>query len=108
MAVLLCCVAEGWVVPAAWARMEAGSLRTEYGENPVGIDVAQPRLSWKVIADENARGVRQTAYRILVASDEGRLKRNDGDLWDSGRVESSETVNLPYGGRELASSDASF
>ncbi len=108
LAVLLSWLFGGCAVPVAWGRIEAMTLRTEYRENPVGIDAPQPRLSWKISAPENARGVRQTAYRILVASDEDRLKRGEGDLWDSGKVESAETVNLPYAGRELVSSSTAL
>jgi alpha-L-rhamnosidase len=61
-------------------------LRCEYLQDPLGIDVRQPRLSW--ILDpgtQNARGLGQTAYRILVASDRSKLDAEEGDLWDSGR-----------------------
>lgn len=41
-------------------------LRCEYRTNPLGIDVTAPRLSWKL--ESKARGARQTAYQVLVAS----------------------------------------
>ncbi|HWH68380.1 MAG TPA: family 78 glycoside hydrolase catalytic domain, partial [Candidatus Sulfotelmatobacter sp.] len=76
-------------------------LRCEYRVNPLGIDETQPRLTWLVESSE--RGQRQTAYQILVASDEKTLKADRGDLWDSGKVISGETVNIVYQGKPLTS-----
>jgi alpha-L-rhamnosidase len=87
-------------VPAV-AGLEAVRLRTEYLENPAGLDTVTPRLSWQVISDE--RGQRQTAYRVVVASDAVKAKRGQWDLWDSGPVTSEETVNVPYAGKPLPS-----
>jgi len=81
------------------ARVE--QLRCEYRVNPLGIDVTKPRLSW--IIKDARRGARQTAYQVLVASSAERLSRNEADLWDSGRVESSLTNQIEYGGRPLTS-----
>lgn len=76
-------------------------LRCEYLDNPLGIDARRPRLSWMLESSET--GQKQTAYRILVASTEEQLAKDEADLWDSGKVESSETVNVPYAGRPLTS-----
>ncbi len=81
--------------------MTAEHLRCEYLVNPLGIDVRHPRLSWTLEAD--GRNQHQSAYRILVASDRDRLNRNEADLWDSGRVDSSDTVQIGYAGKPLAS-----
>jgi len=97
------------------------SLRCEYLENPLGIDVAKPRLSWKISDQLSvisnppsprlrrtgqlsvARGVKQTAYQVLVASTEELLKKDRGDLWDSGKVESDQSVHVEYQGKPLES-----
>jgi alpha-L-rhamnosidase len=76
-------------------------LTCEYQTNPLGIDVLQPRLSWQMHSDR--RGARQTAYRILAASSEEKLQSNTGLLWDSGKVESDQSIHVPYGGPALAS-----
>ena len=76
-------------------------LRCEYVENPLGIDIRKPRLSWRVEADD--RGQAQTAYRILVASSLKKLVADEGDLWDSGKVESSQTLFVEYAGEPLES-----
>ena len=82
------------------------SLRCEYRVNPQGIDETLPRLTWQVAGGE--RGARQTAYQILVASSAELLRKNSGDLWDSGKVLSAETVNIAYAGRPLASRQPCF
>ena len=46
--------------------LAAVQLRCEHAESPLGVDVPDPRLSWKLESRE--RGDYQTAYRILVAS----------------------------------------
>ena len=81
-------------------------LRCEYALDPLGVDVAKPRLSWSVVSD--ARGQRQSAYEILVASAADKLAQNEGDLWQSGKVESDETLHVPYSGVELQSSQQVF
>ncbi len=81
-------------------------LRTEYRVNPLGIDEAKPRLTWRVESKE--QGQFQTAYRILVASSLAKLAAEQGDLWDSGKVISDETVNISYEGRPLTSRQECF
>lgn len=76
-------------------------LRCEYLRNPLGIDEVRPGLSWKMESAE--RGAKQTAYQILVASDPARLKKDIGDLWDSGKVHSSEHSHIVYSGKALTS-----
>ncbi len=74
--------------------MQVADLRCEFRNDPVGIDVAQPRLSW--ILKSDARGQRQAVYQIVVES-------AGAQLWDSGRVASDESVLIPYAGKPLAS-----
>jgi Alpha-L-rhamnosidase N-terminal domain/Bacterial alpha-L-rhamnosidase concanavalin-like domain len=76
-------------------------LRCEYLSNPLGIDVLKPRLSWMVTPTPGARG--QSAYRVLVASSPAILQKDQGDLWDSGRVASAQSTWVEYGGKELDS-----
>ena len=65
-----------WTSPA-FAAGRAERLRCEYRVNPLGVDVPAPRLSWiMVAANSNQRGVRQTAYRVLVASTAALLAEN--------------------------------
>ncbi len=74
-------------------------LRTEQLKNPAGIDVRQPRLSWRIESDE--RNVIQTAYHILVASSPELLEQGKGDIWDSGKIESDASQWIVYQGKPL-------
>ncbi|MDX2276642.1 MAG: family 78 glycoside hydrolase catalytic domain [Hyphomonadaceae bacterium] len=74
--------------------------RTEFLDNPLGIDVTAPRFAWRLESD--ARGVRQSAYRIVVAGTEAQAAAGVGDLWDSGRVEGDQSIEVLYQGAELA------
>ncbi|HEX6886307.1 MAG TPA: family 78 glycoside hydrolase catalytic domain, partial [Planctomycetota bacterium] len=79
-------------------------LTCEHRTDPLGVDALPLRLGWKLVAlDVHARGLAQSAYQILVASDEERLAHDQGDRWDSGRVKSSETVDVAYAGAPLGS-----
>jgi alpha-L-rhamnosidase len=85
------------------AALEPAGLRCEYLTDPLGIDVVKPRLSWEFKAAEGPRGVRQIGYQILVSGTRAEIDANRGVLWDSGRVASGQSVNVPYAGKELAS-----
>src|SRR5579859_7301178 len=76
-------------------------LRCEYLMNPAGIDATNPRLSW--VIDSTRRGEQQMAYQILVASSPELLATNNGDLWDTGKVQSDETCQIAYHGQSLTS-----
>ena len=96
-------------VPALFAAGGPGTLRPvdlrcEYRLNPLGIDAVAPRLSWKSEAlNPAARGLGQSAYRILAARSEALLQRNSGDLWDSGKVDEDRSIQVTYSGKLLTS-----
>src|SRR5271157_1651566 len=80
------------------------TLRCEYLENPIGLDVIKPRYSWIIqAAGEDAASLYQTAFHVIVASTKEGLDRWEGDLWDSGRVESSQSAQIEYEGVPLRS-----
>lgn len=84
--------------------LSAYDLRCEYLVNPIGINDLNPRLSWKFKSGQSTeRDVRQTSYQVIVASSSEMLLKNDGDLWDSGRIESGENINITYNGKPLRS-----
>ena len=84
--------------------IRAERLRVEYLVDPAAVQEREPRLSWIVVASgEGKRNLRQRAYRIVVASSPEALAKDDGDLWDTGRVESSDAIAIPYAGQALAS-----
>lgn len=59
-------------------------------------DPYQPRFSW--LGDTDRRGNAQSAYRILVASSPNVLEFDIGDVWDSGKVDSSRSTAVSYEG----------
>ncbi len=79
------------------------ALRCEYLVNPLGVDTPQPRLQWVLESPPGERGKKQTAYQILVAASEATLRTGHGDLWDSGKAGSNQSVQVPYGGKPLSS-----
>ena len=89
------------IAQAAAPVLEVANPRCEYRVNPLGLDVAHPRLSWELASDR--RGVRQLTYRILVASSSELLAENKGDLWDSGIVQSDQSIQIKYAGKALNS-----
>ena len=82
------------------------ALRVEYKENPLGIDVLKPRLSWQLRADR--RNVMQSAYQIQVASRAEDLVAAGKLLWDSQKISSDQSVNRAYEGPPLKSAEQYF
>ena len=81
--------------------LAVGRLRAEYRVNPLGIDVERPRFDW--LLSSALRAQAQSAYQILVASTPQALAADTGDLWDSGKVVSDATTQIPYQGALLLS-----
>lgn len=97
---LLCALLLAQAIPAV-ASLSADHLRCEQRIDPLGIDSAAPRLSWQLHSEERHQS--QRAYRVLVASGRELLAADTGDLWDSGRVAGSDSLNIPYAGHPLQS-----
>ncbi|WP_281227895.1 glycoside hydrolase family 78 protein [Flavobacterium aquiphilum] len=87
-------------------KISVTNLQCEMLNNPEGIDVLKPRLSWQI--QSNVNDVKQTAYQILVASTLENLNADKADLWDSGKVQSNESVNIIYNGKKLRDRDNAF
>jgi alpha-L-rhamnosidase len=83
-------------------------LQCEYQTNPVGMDVIEPRFSWKLSDPEHVRGQAQTACHILMASSPDLLTETKADVWNSGMIASSQSFLVPYGGKKLQSSSPYF
>jgi alpha-L-rhamnosidase len=74
-------------------------LRCEYLENPLGLDVAEPRFFWRM--ESAARGARQAARQLQVASDRELLTADRADVWDSGKVADDASAHVVYAGPAL-------
>ena len=88
------------------AKISLYDLKTENLANPMGLDTTVPRFSWKINASE--RNLVQTSYQILVASSKVLLDRNEGDLWNSGEVQSADQLWIPYKGTKLISNQRAY
>ena len=75
--------------------LSVGMLRTQYLENPVGIDVAAPAFCWQIESD--VRSTLQQSYRIEMATDKGM----SAIVYDSGIVESAESAGVTLEGLNL-------
>ncbi len=85
---------------------KATGLRCEYLENPTGIDLPSPRLSWKM--ESSDQGALQSDYHIMVATSEELLQKDTPDLWDSKMTKSEESLLIPYAGKPLKSGMKAF
>nr|WP_319509567.1 family 78 glycoside hydrolase catalytic domain [uncultured Draconibacterium sp.] len=96
------------IISSCNSHVQTVDLRCEYRVNPLGIDNVNPRLSWKISDDQQTRGQKQTAYQVLVASSEEELNKNIGDLWDSGKQMSNQSVNVACVGAALTSNQECY
>ncbi|MDR7118787.1 family 78 glycoside hydrolase catalytic domain [Caulobacter sp. BE254] len=87
---------------AATPQVRVAAPRVDYLENPLGLDNRKPRFSWTLEAG-GARDLRQTAYRLTVATGLEALRAGDPLLWDSGKIASDRSLDIPYEGLPLAS-----
>lgn len=80
-------------------------LKCEYLINPICIDVHKPRFSWTLM--HNERNQKQSAYQIIASSKKSLILLKEGDLWDSGKISSEQSFNIPYEGKILKT-DSNF
>ncbi len=89
---------------AAFAPLEIHDLRVDDINSPLGVDSAVPHFSWKLSAPSHQRGARQTAWQVRAGSKSAEA----ADVWDSGRIESGDPLNIAYAGRPLHSHEKIF
>ncbi len=75
--------------------MEIYNLRCESIENPLGISIRSPRLTWNLCSEE--RGAAQKAFHVIVKKEISGQAKGPEIVFDSGRVESTETACLVTG-----------
>ena len=90
----------------ATAAKGPADLQVDRLEHPLGIDDPAPVFSWTL--NDPARGARQTAYEVSVATTEDQLRSDKGVLWSSGKVESDQSLNVRYRGPALEPSKRYF
>lgn len=84
-------------------RLTPAQLKCEYAVNPLGLDTTQPRFSW--LPESYSRGQVQSGYQILVARSRDLLDADAGDKWDSGKIDSDQSIHVVYGGKTLTSGE---
>jgi alpha-L-rhamnosidase len=76
-------------------------LQCEWQTEPLAVQTDSPRFNWTINA---AAGIRQAAYRVIVSSGKQGMVRHAGDMWDTGRTNSSNTIQVTYSGKPLTPS----
>jgi len=89
------------VTAASAGQFGVEGLLTGFLKDPLGIDERHPGFSWRMVSD--ARCASQSAYQVQVASSESLLAEGKPDMWDSGKVASSASVDIRYAGKRLVS-----
>ena len=83
------------------AQINISNLRCEHLTAPLGIDEMKPVLSWELQSDE--RGKKQTAFQIIVSTDSTELKKDNGNMWTTGKVSHNQNSQVLYAGKPLVS-----
>ena len=90
---------------AAAQMLQVAGLTTEFLQNPLGIDAAAPRLSWKL--ESSARGTMQQWYELEagLTAENNQLKKI---VWKTGKVASDQSILINYGGPALQTNTRYF
>ncbi|SFC19499.1 alpha-L-rhamnosidase [Parapedobacter composti] len=99
-------IAAGSSLSATAQDLSVAAPKCENLHNPLGIGVTEPRFSWKLSTE--SRGITQAAYEIKVAESPNALKQRGKLLWQSGKVQSDQSIHVPYGGPALQSRQRYF
>lgn len=86
--------------------MKIKQMKVQNLNKPLGIGTKQPILAYMLSKNDTENY--QSAYRIVVSTSEQKLIKNIGDLWDTGKRESSNNFGILYEGKELTSRQKVF
>ena len=100
------CILFVFFAMSASAQIQVSALRTELMLNPIGIANTNPRFSWELNSKE--RNVQQVAYEILVASSIEKLNANQADIWNSGKVNANQSIQIVFAGKKLISREQCY
>ncbi len=92
----------------ACATVAPEGLMIEFLQGPKVENIADPTPEFGWIVPSSEKNAMQTAYRVLVASSPDLLAEGRADLWDSGKVGSAQSINVPYGGKALEPGKTAF
>ncbi len=82
------------------------NLKCEYKKNPVGIEAINPRLTWQVITSELSGS--QKAYQLFAGTDSMEVIKETGNIWNSGKITSAQSLNILFQGETLESGKKYF
>lgn len=82
-------------------QLVVSDLQCQYQDNPLGVEDVSPLLSWQLHSP--GRNIMQTAYRVLVADSKTLLQQNTGNIWDSKKVNSDQSIQVAFSGKKLQS-----
>ena len=74
-------------------------LKVEGKNNPIGLDVLEPKLSWQLKSSKN--NTSQVAYRIIAAKSIEDLQQQKNILWDTKKIDSDQSQQISYKGNPL-------
>ncbi|MCX6239860.1 MAG: family 78 glycoside hydrolase catalytic domain [Bacteroidia bacterium] len=103
---LICLTASVQIAMGARNDLSVHQLKTEYKTNPIDIASQNARLSWEL--SSGVRNTNQVGYRVQVASTASQLNKGTGLLWDSGKVNSDQSIHISCQGIELISGQQVF
>ena len=101
LSLLLLWITVGCTTNVGNSSVSFADVQTEMRENPEGLGMEKPRFSWKFTSHKP--DVMQKAYQIEVAASEKDLNSASDLLWNSGRVDSDQSVLIEYAGKPLES-----
>ena len=87
-------------------QISVANLQCEYEPKPLGVEAEHPQFSWQLFSAK--RNVLQSAYRILVADDSMLLQKNIGNVWDTKKVISNQSIQVNYNGKKLLATHTYF
>lgn len=82
-------------------RLTLSDLTTDYEDNLIGIGNLKPAFCWKLSSPE--RNTLQTAYELQVAATMSDISSGKNLSWNTGRINSAQSVHVLYNGPELKS-----
>jgi len=84
-----------------FSQVSLQKLTVENQKTPIGSDIKQPRFGWQLLSDK--RNVSQSAYEIWVGESPEALKSDKNLIWNSGKINSDQSVHVTYAGKDLES-----
>lgn len=85
-------------------KVKIEKLFVENRVSPIGIDNPQPKFTW--VISSTSRDISQSSYEIQVSTSEKNFKANI--IWESDKIDSKQSVKVPYEGPELSSSKSYY